>query len=119
MTGRKSTRTRFRLNRRLTLEGRQRSPDLAGGYVETWVGLGEVWASVQMLGGRLRSGGDAALALNRVKITIRATPEGDQARPRPDQRFRDGGRWFLIDAVSEADPDGRFLTCFAREVTVQ
>ncbi|MFO7919993.1 MAG: head-tail adaptor protein, partial [Nioella sp.] len=36
-------------------------------------------------------------------------------RPTPSQRFRDGARLFHIDAVTENDPGGRFLICYATE----
>ena len=36
-------------------------------------------------------------------------------RPRPDQRLREGARIFTILAVTERDPEGRFLTCITRE----
>lgn len=49
------------------------------------------------------------------RITVRAAPQGAPSRPTPLQRFRDGARLFAIEAVTEADPEGRFLVCFARE----
>jgi head-tail adaptor len=35
------------LNRRLVLEAASRLPDGAGGYAETWVVLGELWADIR------------------------------------------------------------------------
>jgi head-tail adaptor len=49
------------------------------------------------------------------RITVRAAPQGAPSRPKPSQRFRDGARIFSIDAVTESDPGGRFLVCFATE----
>ncbi|MFW8593264.1 head-tail adaptor protein [Cribrihabitans neustonicus] len=104
-----------RLTRRLVLEDPQRSGDGAGGFAEIWVALGTHWAEVNSLTGRAAAREGAHLSLQRYRITLRAAPAGSAARPRPDQRFRDGARVFRIDAVAEADPDGRYLTCFATE----
>lgn len=99
------------LSRRLLLEGPQRVPDGAGGFSETWVPLGQVWGEVMP-----RTGRDAAgLARMGYRITVRAAPQGAPSRPTPSQRFRDGARIFQIDAVTESDPGGRFLICFATE----
>jgi head-tail adaptor len=40
------------LNRRLVLEAASRLPDGAGGYAETWVVLGELWADIRSGAGR-------------------------------------------------------------------
>ncbi len=103
------------LSRSLVLEDPQRVPDGAGGYVESWTALGTLWAEVSALSGRSADQQGASLSLQRYRITVRATPVGSTSRPRPDQRFRDGTRLFRIDAVSEADARGRYLTCFAVE----
>lgn len=100
------------LTRRLVLEAPLRVPDGAGGYSETWVALGQVWAAV-----RLRGAGrevDQAARLQ-LAITMRAVPQGAQARPDARMRFRDGARLYLIEAVHESDATGRWLTCFAVE----
>ncbi|MEL0438650.1 head-tail adaptor protein [Phycobacter sp. K97] len=103
------------LARRLVLEDPQRLPDGAGGYVESWAALGTLWAEVSALSGRSADQQGGSLSLQRYRITVRASPVGAVSRPRPDQRFRDGTRLFRIDAVSEADARGRYLTCFAVE----
>ncbi|MBE1295305.1 head-tail adaptor protein [Phycobacter azelaicus] len=103
------------LSRSLVLEDPQRLPDGAGGYVESWTALGTLWAEVSALNGRNVDQQGATLSLQRYRITVRAAPVGSTSRPRPDQRFRDGERLFRIDAVSEADARGRYLTCFAVE----
>lgn len=100
------------LTRKLVLEDPQRAPDGAGGYTETWVALGTLWAEVKSLSGRLA--GDS-VSLQKYRITLRASPEGFASRPRPDQRFRDNDRLYRIDAVAENGPDARYLTCFAVE----
>ncbi|MFW8634277.1 head-tail adaptor protein [Cribrihabitans pelagius] len=110
-----SGRTQTRLTRRLVLEDPQRSSDGAGGFTEAWVARGTLWAGVKALSGRTGAREGASVSLQRYRITLRAAPAGSAARPRPDQRFRDGSRVFRIDAVAESDPDGRYLTCFATE----
>lgn len=100
------------LTRKLVLEDPQRAPDGAGGYTETWVALGTLWAEVKSLSGRLA--GDS-VSLQKYRITLRASPEGFASRPRPDQRFRDNDRLYRIDAIAENGPDARYLTCFAVE----
>ncbi|MFD3191055.1 head-tail adaptor protein [Sedimentitalea sp. HM32M-2] len=107
-----------RLNRRLVLEAPQRVPDNAGGYSENWIGLGELWAEVRPKTGRERAEAGISVASVPFDIIVRAAPQGSAARPRPEQRFRDGSRLFRIRAVAEHDWDGRFLTCFADEELV-
>lgn len=107
-----------RLNRELVLEAPVRVSDGAGGFVESWGELGRLWAEVSPRTGRERDGAGLVLARVSYRIVVRAAPMGATARPRPDQRFRDGARVFRIEAVAERDPDGRFLTCFANEETL-
>lgn len=108
---------RPRMNRRLRLEQVSRTADGAGGFTEVWVELGKVWAEVRSLSGRETTQGGVPLSVQRFRITLRSAPEGSPARPRAGQRFRDGTRLFLIAAVAEADPEGRFLTAQATEET--
>lgn len=103
------------LRRRMVLETPQRMPDGAGGFVEGWQPLGEVWAEVSGKPGREVSGGLAALSQSGQRIVLRAAPVGSTMRPRPDQRLREDTRIFTILAVSESDPAGRYLTCLTRE----
>lgn len=104
-----------RLNRELVLEERQRTPDGAGGYTETWVALGTLWGEVSARTGRERGPEAVTLSTAAFRITVRAAPPGAPSRPRPDQRFREGARVFRIVAVTERDPAGTYLTCFAHE----
>ncbi|EAR51081.1 head-tail adaptor, putative [Oceanicola granulosus HTCC2516] len=104
-----------RLNRQLVLEKAIRVPDGAGGYATTWAGIGILWAELEGRTGRARRGAETPLSTTRYRITVRAAPFGAEARPEPGQRFRDEARLFAIKAVTETDPDGRFLTCFAEE----
>ncbi|MDX1779806.1 MAG: head-tail adaptor protein [Thalassovita sp.] len=103
-----------RLTRPLLLEDPARVADGAGGFAESWTVLGQVWAELSLRSGRERGGFSTA----RFRIVVRAAPQGSTMRPRPDQRFRDGARLFRIEAVSERDPEGRFLTCYANEEVV-
>jgi len=106
---------RVTLSRRLTLETPQRTADGAGGFSETWVELGTLWADVTARTGRERSDGTAQVSNTAYRITVRAAPYGSPSRPAPEHRFREGTRIFRIEAVAERDPHARFLTCFAQE----
>lgn len=106
------------LNRRLALEAAIRVPDGAGGHTLQWQVLGHLWAALKPGSGRERAGEFVTLATVPYRITVRAAPPGATSRPRADQRFRDGTRVFRILAVSEADPQGHYLTCFAHEEVV-
>lgn len=105
------------LSRCLTLEDPQRASDGSGGQIENWQSLGSVWAEMKPLTGRAKMQGGVDLSVQRYRVTLRATPVGAASRPRPDQRFRDGARLFLIHAVTEADDAARYLICFVQEET--
>lgn len=107
-----------RLNRLLVLEEAARSPDDGGGHRLSWQVLGQLWAEVTPGTGVERAGEFVTLASVPFRIVVRAAPVGSPARPRPDQRFRDGSRIFRILAVAEADSGQHYLTCFAREEVV-
>ncbi|QQA41240.1 head-tail adaptor protein [Pelagovum pacificum] len=107
-----------RLTRQLVLEAPERLPDGSGGYSESWVPLGTVFAEVQGRTGRETRGPAVPLSTARYSITLRAAPWGTEARPRPGQRFREGDRLFPIEAVVEADADARFITCHCEEEVV-
>ncbi len=100
------------LNRRLVLEAALRVADGAGGFGESWVARGHIWAAVRPRGAGREVDQAARLQLS---ITMRAVPQGAEARPAAGMRFRDGARLYRIEAVQESDPMGRFLTCFAVE----
>lgn len=100
------------LNRLLVLEAPARLADGAGGFGEIWVARGHIWASVRPRGAGREVDQASRLLLT---ITLRAVPQGAQARPGAGMRFRDGARLYRIEAVQESDPMGRFLTCFAVE----
>ena len=101
------------LDRLLVLEQATRAPDGAGGFTSTWAAICTHWAEVTSGAGRQTAGEEVFLAQVPYRITLRAAPYGDPARPRPEQRLRDGARIFSILAVAERD--ARYLVCFARE----
>lgn len=103
------------LTRRLTLEEAVRLPDGMGGYVESWVARGVLWADVRPGAGRRIEDERAPRASVPCRILVRGAPVGAPSRPRPGQRFREGPRIFHIRAVAEADRRGSYLTCFAEE----
>ena len=103
------------LSRAMVLEAPQRVADGAGGFALTWVAQGTLWAEVRPGSGREAAGTEVVFAAVPYRITVRGAPVGSTARPKPEQRLRDGTRVFTILAVSERDPQGRYLQCFAHE----
>lgn len=105
-----------KLSRRLVLEEPQRVPDGAGGFTQVWIALGVVWADVRAGSGRERdAAGLSTVSTVPYRITVRGAPYGAPSRPKPEQRFKDGERIFRILAVTERDPHGSYLECYARE----
>lgn len=104
---------RVQLTRKLRLEAPIREADGAGGFRLTWQPLGWVWAEVLPRGG---SQSENIVRLG-LQITVRNVPQGAAARPTPSQRFVDGARLYVIEAVTEADAQGRYLICLATEET--
>ena len=107
-----------RLNRQLILETPERVGDGAGGYVKSWVALGSLWAQVSARAGREAAGVAAPLSRVPYKIIVRAAPTGSDARPKADQRFREGTRVYRILSVAEDDLNGQYLMCTGQEETV-
>jgi head-tail adaptor len=103
------------LNRALALEGAVRTPDGAGGFTEAWSTLGILWAEVLPGSGSDMLGEERMLSAVPYRVTVRGAVVGSPSRPMAGQRFREGTRLFQIQAVTERDPRGRYLTCFARE----
>ena len=89
-----------------------------GGYQTQWVALGQLWAGLKPRGGKESESGGATVSSVSYTITVRGAPQGSPARPKPEQRFRDGNRIFRIRAVTERDDAGMYLTCFADEEVV-
>ena len=107
-----------RLNRQLVLEAPDVLHDGAGGYVKGWVPVGVLWAEIQSRSGRETAQSGAPISRMAYKITVRGAPVGSVQRPAAQQRFREGDRIFTIEAVAEADPNGRYLTCLAQQEQV-
>lgn len=107
------------LNRLLSLEAIQRTADGAGGFTRAWVLRGKLWAEVLPGSGRDVPGEEVTLTSVPYRITVRGAPFGAPSRPIAGQRFREGSRTFSILAVTEKDAEGRYLTCFAREVRLK
>lgn len=105
------------LNRQLVLEAPERVSDGAGGFTQSWVPKGTLWAEVKARTGRERTEAATPVSAVSYKITVRAAPVGAAQRPAAEQRFRDGTRVFVIRAVADGGANGRFLTCFADEET--
>jgi SPP1 family predicted phage head-tail adaptor len=105
----------LRLNRKLVLETPQRDEDGAGGYTQSWLALGQLWANIESRDGREAGIGAATVSRATHKITVRASPLGSPARPNASQRFREGPRVFRILSVREINTVGRFLVCHAIE----
>lgn len=106
------------LNRKLTLEAPDRTADAAGGFTETWVPLGTLWAEIKSRAGRETAESGAPISRVGFEINVRGAPIGSPERPLPQQRFREGTRIYTIQAVAEYDPLGRYLTCYADEEVV-
>ncbi|OAN84460.1 phage tail protein [Jannaschia sp. EhC01] len=98
-------------NRKLVLEAPNRASDSAGGFSEVWQALGIIWAEVLPRG----AGREVEASELKLKITVRAAPQGAPSRPTAAMRFRDGDRIYRIEAVTETDAAGRYLVCFAKE----
>lgn len=106
------------LNRRLALERLDRVPDGSGGFSDIWMPLGTLWAEIRPSTGRERAGEAALMSVVPVQIVLRGAPLGSSMRPEAGQRLREGARVYVIEAVAERDPAGRYLTCFAKEERV-
>lgn len=103
------------LTRRVVLEEHFREDDGAGGYAERWEALGTLWAEIRAGTGREQAGPGVPMGRVAYRIIVPAALPGTLARPRPDQRLREGSRLFRILAVAEYDPRGAYLTCFCEE----
>jgi head-tail adaptor len=103
------------LSRKLELEAPQSLADGAGGFSLVWTSLGTLWGEVLAGAGREAAGEEISLASVNYRITLRTAPVGSTARPKPEQRLRDGARIFTILAVSERDTTGHYLTCLTKE----
>jgi len=103
------------LTHELELETLQRSPDGSGGFTESWVPLGTLWAELRAGAGRERADPLHPQSVQNLIVTVRGAPVESPRRPKADQRFRKGTRVFSILAVAEGDPMGRYLVCRCTE----
>ncbi|OSP54344.1 head-tail adaptor protein [Pseudoruegeria sp. SK021] len=103
------------LTHEFDLEAPQYVPDGAGGFVETWAVIGVMWGALKTSSGRERTVEAAGVSELSQRIVVRGAPVGAPSRPTARQRFRLGQRLFSINAVYEADPEGRYLTCKVTE----
>ncbi|KMK67710.1 head-tail adaptor protein [Puniceibacterium sp. IMCC21224] len=108
-----------RLNRSFVLEAPMSSSDGAGGQTSVWTALGTIWGELRSRSGRETNGEAGSLSTASYRITIRAAPVGQSRRPVPGQRLLLGPRVFKIQAVTETDVAGRYLTCLSEEEVVQ
>ncbi len=106
---------RVHLRRRLVLERQVAVPDGAGGFAASWALVGYLWAEVAPGAGRAGGAEEYPVARQPFRITVRGAAPGAASRPVAGQRFRDGTRVFAILAVTERDPEGRYLVCAAVE----
>jgi SPP1 family predicted phage head-tail adaptor len=104
--------------RRLVLEQRSSAPDGGGGTTETWTALGIHWVALKPTNARERQSGARSGAEVTHKGYLRAFEFNSSARPRADQRFREGSRIFAIRAVTEADDRRERLLCWLTEGAV-
>lgn len=105
----------IKLNRRLVLEEAVRVSDGAGGFSENWVPKGTLWAAIKSGSGRERFSTETNVSSVLYQIIVRGASFGAPSRPKPDQRFRDGSRRFVIVGVTEHGTEVGFLTCHAIE----
>jgi SPP1 family predicted phage head-tail adaptor len=99
-----------RLRLAVALEKATATPDGAGGATLSWAEIATLFAEATPLKAEERPRGEglADTVLHRIVIRYR----NDVL---PGDRFRRGGRAFLILAVSDPQEDGRFLACLAEE----
>jgi head-tail adaptor len=107
--------TPVRLGRALVLEALLRVPDGLGGFSETWVPRGTLWAEVVPGAGRDLVREEVAGSAVPLRITVRGARPGAPSRPAAGDRFREGDRRYRVVAVTERDPEGRYLLCWAVE----
>ena len=99
----------------LTLENRSQSPDHGGGWQESWLKLGQHWASIQPSNGAEVNSASRQAQRITHRIMLRYAGSGSSMRPRADQRFRFKDRIYAIRAVFDGDSRGRTLTCLCEE----
>ena len=109
----------YQLNRKLQLESPTKTPDGSGGFHESWVVLGTLWAFIEPRSVRSADLQDIPTAKTLHRAIVRSAPLGSSMRPVPGQRFIEGARIYAIDGVMEADADSNFLDIWIREETAR
>lgn len=98
------------LRHRLTVEAPELTSDGAGGAVETWAPIADIWASIRPVGGGETASADAVRGRITHEIWIRRR---DIVSPRV--RLRKGTRIFEIRAVLDVDERRRRFRCLCEE----
>lgn len=97
----------------LALEEPARSDDPGGGFYESWVSLGVVWARVQPANALDSKRAEHYAGRISHKVTVRRDP---QQPIRSGMRFVTALRFFRVLAVYDPDETGAALICLAEEV---
>lgn len=105
-----------KFDRALVHEVPERIADGAGGFRTVWQARGTHWAEVKARSGREAAGPVGALSRLSLKVTLRGAPEGSPRRPAAGHRFREGDRFYAVQAVHE---DGLYIVCHAQEEVSQ
>lgn len=103
------------LDREMVLETRAQVPDGGGGMTEGWQALGTLWAAIERPAARLVAEGAQEVSTVKLRVILRAAPEGRARRPVAGQRLRMGARIFRILAVSEYDRAAHYLQLWVEE----
>lgn len=100
-----------RLNKQLVLEKPVETYDGQGGFTVSWKPVGYIWGSVEYVSSHLDDGADFRRLKQKVRIIVRISSVGSQARPRPEQRFKEDTHIFDIIAVEMAQHMPGYLLC--------
>jgi SPP1 family predicted phage head-tail adaptor len=98
------------LNRRVVLEAVMRTPDGAGGAVESWTPVATLFATLRAVSGGESFAQDRTAGRVTHEIVIRY-----RADVTPAMRFRLGTRLFEIAAAFDPDGRRRQLRCLVEE----
>jgi SPP1 family predicted phage head-tail adaptor len=98
------------LRHRLVLEELQREADEGGGFIETWVAVGELSADIRPVSGGESVEADRVAGRVTHELTLRY-----RAGVTPAMRFRKGARLFHIASVINMDERNAWLKCLCEE----
>jgi phage head-tail adaptor, putative, SPP1 family len=99
-----------RMTARLVLETPAETPDGQGGAAVTWEAVRSLWARVEPARVAEAEEAGAATATTSHRIWVRFREDIVAG-----QRFRKGGRIFLVKWVRDPDETRRFLVCHCEE----